>query len=126
MRIRSLDTGLEIVTRWQTHDEVHLPQDKALRPGFLPDPRPLAVVLDKPSLDERLPGLLEPRILDPEMLSPVVLAELRNQTRRFFSERARSETGARAELLSRAARQLDEDAVLDDEVRAALSLLLKG
>ena len=126
MRIRPLDTGVEIVTRWQTHDEVHLPVDKGLKPGFLPDPRPLAEVLERPSLDERLPSLLEPRLLDPDLLSPVVLAELRAQLRRMFAEKSRSELGVRAEVMSRAARQLEEDAALDDEVRAALSLLLRG
>ncbi|WP_181705340.1 hypothetical protein [Chthonobacter rhizosphaerae] len=126
MRIRPLDTGLEAITRWQAADEVHLPGQSAPRQGFLPDPRPLADILSRPTLDERLPMLLEPGALDPDLLSPAVLSAVRLATGAAFAEAALRADGAASAVLLEAARQLEADAALDRDVRDALALLLRG
>ena len=126
MRIRSLDIGLEGVSRFQVRDDVHLPAEKGLRPAFLPIPRPLDEVLTRPSLDERLPRLLQPEFLDPDLLEPAVLSDVRLRTRQLMAERAKRESGGRRQVLEAAAAHLDHDAALDDEVRRSLAALLRG
>ena len=66
MKIRNLDIGVESITRWQIDDEIHLPKDRGLAPTFLPLYRPLDEILRRPSLDERLPALMQPESLDPD------------------------------------------------------------
>lgn len=126
MRIKNLNVGVESITNWQVQDEVHLPTDAPLRQPFLPQYRALDEILRRPSLDERLPALLQPEVLDPDMLEPSVLTDLRLDTLSIFSEQAGTESGGRRETLERAARILDEDAGLDNDVRTALAALLRG
>jgi hypothetical protein len=126
MRIRSMDIGLESVSRFLVEDDVHLPEEKGLRPVFLPLARPLDDVLRRPSLDERLPRLLQPEFLDPDLLEPATLTHVRLEARRFMAKRARQESGSRRQLLELAASHLDNEASLDDEVRRSLSALLRG
>ena len=89
MRVRNLNIGVESISRWQVEDEVHLPKETGLRPGFLPLYRPLDEILRRPSLDERLPGLLQPELLDPDLLEPATLTDVRHQTREIFAGKAR-------------------------------------
>jgi hypothetical protein len=126
MRIRSLDVGVEAITRFHVEDDVHLPEDKGLRPAFLPMVRPLDEVLRRPSLDERLPQLLQPEYLDSDMLEPATLTDVRLATRHFLAECAKRETGVRRQALETAAAYLDNAAHLDDEVRRSLAALLRG
>jgi hypothetical protein len=126
MRIRSMDVGLESVSRFLVEDDVHLPEDKGLRPAFLPLARPLDDVLRRPSLDERLPRLLQPEFLDPDLLEPATLTDARLDARRFMAERAKRERGGRRQTLELAASHLDNEASLDDEVRRSLAALLRG
>jgi hypothetical protein len=126
MRIRSMDIGVESVSRFLVEDDVHLPEEKGLRPIFLPLARPLDDVLKRPSLDERLPRLLQPESLDPDLLEPATLTLVRLDARRFMAERARKENGSRKKLLELAASHLDNEASLDDEVRRSLAALLRG
>lgn len=126
MKVRNLDVGVESVSRWQVRDEVHLPEKGPLKPTFLPRHRPLDEILRRPSLDERLPRLLEPATLDPDLLSPAVMTQVRMETQALFLAQARRETGRKRDILEAAADLLDEDVVLDDEVRRALGALLRG
>jgi hypothetical protein len=126
MRIRTLDVGVESITRWQAHDEVHLPRDTGPRPAFLPLYRPLDEILRRPSLDERLPRLLQPEFVDPDLLEPATLTDVRAETRELLAARARRESGRRRHLLETAASCLDDDMNLDHEVRRSLAALLRG
>jgi hypothetical protein len=126
MRVRSLDIGVESISRWHLDDEVHLPKDAGLRPAFLPLYRPLDEILRRPSLDERLPRLLQPDVLDPDLLEPATLTDVRHRTRDFIAARARRETGRRRHALEMAASCLDDEINLDVEVRQSLAVLLRG
>jgi hypothetical protein len=125
-RIRNLDVGLERITQWEIGDEFHLPLEGKAAPAFLPQSRPLDEVLRRPSLDERLPDLLQPVDLDPGLLDPAALSATRQDLIAFFSRSARDARGKSADTLDRAARLLEADDGLDAEVRAALAALLRG
>jgi hypothetical protein len=126
MRVRSLNIGVESISHWEVADEVHLPSPSAPRPAFLPLHRPLDEILRRPSLDERLPKLLQPEFVDPDMLEPAVLTEVREEARELMALRARRETGRRRHVLEQAAACLSDDINLDDEVRHSLAALLRG
>lgn len=126
MKIRNLDIGVESITRWQIDDEIHLPKDRGLAPTFLPLYRPLDEILRRPSLDERLPALMQPESLDPDLLQPAALTAAREGARKMFADAAAAETGRRRDLFEVAASYLDQDIELDDDVRTALAALLKG
>jgi hypothetical protein len=126
MRIRSLDVGVEAISRFLVEDDVHLPEDKGLRPAFLPVARPLDDVLKRPSLDERLPQLLQPDYLDSDLLEPATLTSARLATCQVLAECARRESGSRRKALELATAYLDDTAHLDDEVRRSLAALLRG
>lgn len=126
MKIRGFDIGLESYTRVGPGEDARLPAEGPLAPTFLPKPGHLDAVLRRPSLDERLPQLLQPLGLDAELLAPAVLAETRQRTQALLAEAARRTTGHRRRILDQAALFLDEDVALDDEVRTALAALLKG
>jgi hypothetical protein len=125
-RIRALDIGVESISRWQQRDEIHLPPDRGLRPTFLPLYRPLDEILNRPSLDERLPRLLQPEFLDPDLLEPATLTQVRIDTQRVLAAKARRESGSRKHVLETAAGYLDDAVSLDDEVRRSLAALLRG
>jgi hypothetical protein len=126
VRIKSLDIGVESISRWRVDDEIHLPKEGPLAPVFLPVYRPLHDILHRPSLDERLPNLLQPTTVDPELMEPAKLTEARIDSRSLLTDHARRATGHKRLLLERAAALLDDDVSLDDEVRAALAMLLRG
>jgi hypothetical protein len=125
-RIRNLDVGLERITQWEVGDEFHLPVEGKPAPAFLPQYRPLDEVLRRPSLDERLPDLLQPTDLDPGLLDPAALTAARQDLAVLFRRNARDGHGKAAETLDKAARLLDADDGLDTEIRAALAALLRG
>ena len=126
MKIRNLDIGLESITQVGLGQDVHLPKEGPVGPKFLPQPRPLDEVLRRPSLEERLPELLEPLSLDATLLEPSVLAETRVAVAGALEEAARRATGHRRRILGQASHLLDEDCALDEEVRAALAVLLRA
>jgi len=126
MRIHSLDVGIDAISRFHVEDDVHLPEDKGLRPAFLPVARPLDDVLKRPSLDERLPDLLQPDYLESDLLEPATLTEVRLATRQLLAECAKRESGERRQALDLATAFLDDAAHLDDEVRRSLAALLRG
>ncbi|WP_375453314.1 hypothetical protein [uncultured Methylobacterium sp.] len=126
MKIGSLDIGLESVTRVGPRDQPHLPKEGPVGPAFLPQPAALDAVLRRPSLDERLPRLLQPLSLDAALLQPAALTEARITAGATFATAARRATGHRRRVLDEAARFLAEDAALDDEVRSALAALLRA
>lgn len=125
-RIRNLDVGLERITQWEIGDEFHLPVEGKAAPAFLPQYRPLDEVLRRPSLDERLPDLLQPAELDPGLLDPAALTTTRQDLMTLFNRSARDARGKAAETLDKAARLMEADDGLDAEVRAALAALLRG
>ncbi|KAB0676857.1 hypothetical protein [Aureimonas leprariae] len=129
MRIKGLDIGVESVSRLQVEDEVHLPAEGRLAPAFLPEYRALDSILNRPSLDERLPDLLLPQGLDPDLLEPAVLSRTREAAAALFRELSRAGSGRSSEdrrAFAAAGDLLAEDMGLDEEVRAALALLLRG
>lgn len=126
MKIRNFDIGLEAYTRVGPGEDPRLPSEGAPGPSFIPEPAHLDAVLRRPSLDERLPQVLQPPALDADLLEPAVLSEVRRGTRGLFAEAARRAVGQRRRILEEAALILDEDAVLDADVRSALAALLKA
>lgn len=125
-RIQKLNVGVQNISRWRIEDEQHLPRDTRRAPTFLPQQRPLDEILKKPSLDERLPSLLEPRNVDPELLKPAVMSKVREELLDHFSDRAEATSGDEELVYSLAARILREDVALDGEIRSALAELLKA
>lgn len=126
MRIKSLDVGLESITRWRVEDEVHLPKEGPIAPAFLPLYRPLQEITHRPSLDERLPNLLQPSTLDPDLLEPATLTDARIDARSLMAEHLRQATGEERAVFQRAADLLDDSVVMDDEIRSALAALLRA
>jgi len=125
MKIRGLDIGVESITRWRVDDEIHLPKEGSTG-VFLPLYRPLDEILRRPSLDERLPALMQPESLDPDLLQPAILSAARQGVEAIFAQVAASETGRRRDLFAMAASYLHQDVEFDDHVRVALAELLKG
>ncbi|WP_187972879.1 hypothetical protein [Aquibium microcysteis] len=126
-RIQALDVGVETIARWRVDDEQHLPKDKKAPPVFLPETRALDEILHRPSLDERLPNLLKPERLDPDLLRPARVSDIRRSLAQRFRDLEQSAAGeVRRTAFAAAATVLEEDIVLDDEVRTALALLLRG
>lgn len=126
MRIKSLNVGVESIGFWQVDDEVHLPSEGRVAPAFLPQYRPLDEILRRPSLDERLPALLQPAVLDTDLLDPATLAQARLAARDVFGEAAGRADGARRTLFAKAAAYLDGAVAMDEEVRRSLAVLLRG
>ncbi len=125
-RIRNLKVGVESISRWRVDDEHHLPAAKISGPAFLPKYRPLDEILRRPSLDERLPDLLQPETLDPDMLEPAVLTRLREESRDILRRKAGANAGGTRRVFENAAQALDRDVDLDYEISAALAALLQG
>ncbi len=126
MRVRNLNVGVESITLWQAEDEVHLPNDGALRPQFLPLYQKLDEILKRPSLDERLPHLLQPEFLDPDLLEPRMLSDTRESARGVFAQAAKRQTGRARRLFEMVAAQLDDDSDIDDDIRRSLAQLMRG
>ncbi|WP_294641435.1 hypothetical protein [uncultured Aureimonas sp.] len=126
MRIKSLDVGVESVSLWQQQDEVHLPAEARGAPTFLPEYQALDTILNRPSLDERLPDLLLPGSLDPDLLEPSVLAGTREELTALFLAEARARTGEDAAAFEAAGKLMRDDTERDGDVRAALAMLLRG
>lgn len=127
MRIRPFDVGVESVSRWQIEDEVHLPEEGRAGPSYLPSYRALDSILYRPSLDERLPDLLQPRKIDPQLLEPSVLTDTRQGLARLFTRLGTGHDDAADRAAFRAAGEfLSDEVSRDEEVRAALALLLRG
>lgn len=126
MRIRSLDRGVESISLWQVEDEVHLPKEGGLAPAFLPQYRALDDILRRPSLDERLPRLLQPEFVDPDLLDPATLSDTRLAARTHFAAEAERSTGRRRAILETAAGYLEDAVAMDEEVRRSLAVLLRG
>lgn len=126
MRVKQFESGLESISRWQIDDEQHLPKLSRLAPKFLPRTQALDEILARPTLEERLPNLLEPELSDPDLLEPSVMTEARNGARDAFRSAASQTEGARREALREAAAILDQEVTFDEEIRQALAELLKG
>lgn len=126
MKIRSFNVGVESITRWELEHEVHLPRDGGLCPPFLPLYRPLDEILRRPSLEERLPGLLRPDVLDADLLQPSAMTAARMDAAATFGRAARRQHGRRREILEAASSLLEEDISLDEDVCRALAVLLRG
>lgn len=127
MRIRPFDVGVESISRWQVEDEVHLPEEGRAGPSFLPSYRALDSILYRPSLDERLPELLQPRNVDPQLLEPSILTGTRQELARLFNRLGASALDPADRAAFHAAGEfLDDEVSRDEEVRTALALLLRG
>lgn len=126
MRVQKLDTGLAEISRWQIEDEQHLPRDGTLTQKFLPQPQALDQILYRPSLDERLPNMLEPDVVDKDLLDPSTLTEARLGALRAFKDAGARADGDARVALEGVAQVLTQEVKLDHEIRAALAALFKG
>lgn len=126
MRVQDLNVGVDTVSRLRHGEDVKLPSDGKLRPIFMPVAPELDEVLRRPSLNERLPALLQPASVDAELLDPSALSRVREEVRNIISMRMSFEEGERKKTLEDAKRYLSDAMSLDDEVRRALAALMKG
>ncbi|EEA96420.1 Type III secretion system YscX (type_III_YscX) [Pseudovibrio denitrificans] len=126
MRVASITIGVNEVSNWKVEDQVQLPEGKKLAPVFLPEVRPLHEVLHRPTLDERLPALLLPDLSETDILLPTELSEMRKELQRLFAAAALREQGERKRILKSVADLLMGDVLLDEDLQAALAMLLQG
>jgi len=126
MRVQKLDVGLEGISRWQVDDEQHLPRDGALTQKFLPRIRELDKILKRPSLDERLPNMLEPEFIDADLLDPSVLTDARLGALAVFEDASAQADGPDRTALDQVSNILTEEVALDRDIRTALAALFKG
>lgn len=124
--IKNLNIGVESISRWRIEDEAHLPETGAYAPAYLPVYRPLHEVLHRPTLDERLPDLLQPETVDAELMQPAQLTEARIDARTLLSGFAAHAAGAQKAVFDRAVALIDRNELLDEEVRQALAALYRG
>jgi len=125
-RIAALNVGVTEINEWRALDEQHLPQGGRSLPTFFPEVRPLDAILRRQTLDERLANDVVPDEINPELLQPAVLSETRKSLRNRLAAAAGNATGqARADILAGAA-LLETEVALDEEIREALSVLLRG
>jgi len=128
------ESGIESVSHGGAVDEMQLPDVSGLAPAFSTDQFSclLDEVLYRPSLDQRLVGLLAPGLLDPDLMKPSVFNEARVGSMRFFldaAKRVRSGSAKekdRKKSLESAAAFLSTIVELDSEIQMALAALLKG
>ncbi|WP_063299046.1 type III secretion apparatus assembly protein SctX [Pseudovibrio sp. WM33] len=126
MRVASITIGVNEVSNWKVEDQIQLPEGKKLAPVFLPEVRPLNEVLHRPTLDERLPSLLLPDLSETDILLPTELSEMRKELQRLFAAAALREQGERRRVLKGVADLLMGDVLLDEDLQAALAMLLQG
>ena len=126
MRVQRLDVGLADISRWQVEDEQHLPRDGALTQKFLPQVQALDQILRRPSLDERLPNMLEPETVDSDLLDPSVLTDARLGALQVFQEAGVQANGEDKAALERVSTILSEEVELDNDIRTALAALFRG
>lgn len=126
MRIQKLDVGLADISRWQIEDEQHLPRDGALTQKFLPQVQALEQILRRPSLDERLPNMLEPKSIDSDLLAPSVLGEARLGALQVFQDASEQSKGDARSALQAVATILEQEVALDHDIRTALAALFRG
>ena len=126
MRVKNLDVGVEQISRWQIADETHLPVDAKIAPKFMPGEQALERILNRPSLDERLPRLLQPEFIDPDLLEPSVLAEQREAVLERFTDASKTAKGAAKTALNEAVKVLSDELEFDGEIREALATLMRG
>ncbi len=126
MRVQRLDVGLADISRWQVEDEQHLPRDGALTQKFLPQVQALDQILRRPSLDERLPNMLEPETVDSDLLDPSVLTDARLGALQVFQEAGVQANGDDKAALERVSTILSEEVELDNDIRTALAALFRG
>lgn len=125
-RIAGLNVGLVGINEWRALDEQHLPPGGGTRPAFFPEVRPLDAILRRETLDERLAGDVVPDELSSELLMPAVLGQVRKSLKaRLEAAGLRASGQARADILAGAA-LLEAEVALDEEIREALSALLRG
>lgn len=124
--IKELNIGVESISRWRIDDDTHLPEGSQRAPTYIPLNRPLHDVLHRPTLNERLPDLLQPATIDPELTEPSILMEARVDTRTLIALNASQASGIQKATLERALALIDHNELLDEEVRASLATLYRG
>jgi hypothetical protein len=125
-RIAGLHIGLTEINEWRARDDQHLPEGGRTRPAFFPEIRPLDAILRRETLDERLAADVVPDELNPELLLPAVLGQVRKSLKSRLEQAALlANRRARAEIMAGAA-LLETEVALDEEIREALSALLRG
>lgn len=118
--------GLESISRWRIDDETHLPDSGPHTPAYLPLNRPLHDVLHRPTLNERLPDLLQPETIAAELMQPAQFAEARIDAETLLRAYAARSSGPQKAVFDRAIALIHRNELLDDEVRASLAELYRG
>lgn len=125
-RIAPLNVGVTEIRQWRALDNQHLPEGGRTLPAFFPEVRPLDAILRRETLDERLAGDVVPDEISPELLLPAILSETRKSLKKRLEEAAgRAQGRARADILA-GTLLLETEVALDEEIREALSALLRG
>lgn len=125
-RIAGLHIGLTEINYLRALDDQHLPEGGRTRPAFFPEVRPLDAILRRETLDERLAADVVPDELSSELLLPAVLGEVRKSLKARLEQAALRASGrARADIMAGAS-LLETEVALDEEIREALSALLRG
>lgn len=120
-RLPHLGIGVSGYDRVNPRDEDHLPAiGTSTRPIFLPEIEALDEVLRPASLEERLALDVVPAALDQGLTEPATMTETRLSLAAVFQEAG---LGA---LTDGVAQLLDHEAGLDEEIRAALAMVLRG
>lgn len=120
-RLPHLGIGVSGYDRISPLAEEHLPEvGTSTRPIFLPAIDALDEVLRPASLEERLALDVVPASLDQGLTEPGTMTQTRLSLAAAFREAG---MGA---LTDDVARMLDREAELDEEIRAAMALVLRG
>lgn len=125
-RVGPLNTGLADIRNWRESDEVHLPIGQTPRIPFLPEQRPLDVILRRQTLEERLVHVLVPDQITPELGEPGAIARTREEMRATFARLAALALPGTGAILHSATDLLTHETFLDEEIQTALAALLRA
>jgi hypothetical protein len=120
-RLPHLGVGVSGYDRISPLADEHLPAvGTSTRPIFLPATEALDDVLRPASLEERLALDVVPGALDPALTEPATMTETRLSLAAVFRE---ARLGG---LSDDVAQLLEREVELDEEIRAAMALVLRG
>ena len=126
-RVGSLNTGISDVSRWRHDDEIHLPVTQTGRVPFLPEQRALDAILKRETLEERLSQFVIPNELSPALGEPNAISSARLAAFAVFQARLDADGGTRrSPVFEAAAKLLQYEDALDQEVQLALAALLRA
>ncbi|MCT4684982.1 MAG: hypothetical protein N4A39_14755 [Roseicyclus sp.] len=120
-RLPHLGIGVSGYDRIRPLAEDHLPTSgTSTRPIFLPETEALDAVLRPASLEERLAMDVVPTALDQGLTEPATMTETRLSLAAAFRD------AVLGGVTDDVARMLEHEAELDEEIRTAMALVLRG